>query len=231
MPNTARAAAPNGHAVRAVASAAQVAAGMASLEPDSCLPAFLRVGRCISESRSIRELTIVRSVLEILICRLALHVRARLTPGEFHALLSTLSSAENGRELRLAYEACISAIGASDTDAPGSPVSTTDGRITFGVRYIRDHCADRALSLRQVAAQVNLSPWHFDRLLKRSTGYPYREHLRLARMSIAARLLDRTFLTIKEIAARAGYAKASDLDREFRQTHGTTPTAWRRRRR
>ncbi len=169
-------------------------------------------------------------MLATLICRLALHVQAPLPSDEFHKLLSVLNSAESGRELRLAYEACIVAIGQVDRDGFGLHASTGD-RIAFGARYIRDHCTDRSLSLRQVAAQVNLSPWHFDRLLKRSTGRAYREQIHSARMSIAERLLDETFLTMKEIAARVGYAKASDFDREFRLSHRMTPTEWRRRQR
>jgi AraC-like DNA-binding protein len=229
MRNRASGGAPvRGRSVWAVASAAQVAIGRAALEPASGGKAFLRVARQITDHPPQRELMVLRSLLSTLVCRLALHVRPPVIQNELDALLSQLSACQSGHELRLAYEACILAIEAERTK-PLLRGSIEDARINVALRYIRGNCCDHTVTLGRVAAEVSLSPWYFDRLLKRSTGSSYREHLRQARMSIAEQLLDRSFLSVKEVAAHVGYGTASDFDRDFRHSHRMTPTAWRHR--
>jgi AraC-like DNA-binding protein len=229
MPNGACGGAPvRGRTVWAVASAAQVAIGRAAADPAAAGTAFLRVARHISDTPPLRELVLVRSLLSTLICRLAMHVQPPLSQGELDTLLSQLAAAQTGRDLGVAYESCIVAIEAERTK-PFLRGSIEDARISVALRYIGAHCCDRTLSLGRVAAEVTLSPWHFDRLLKRSTGSSYREHLRSARMTIAEQLLDRSFFSVKEVAAHVGYGTASDFDRDFRHRHGMTPTAWRHR--
>jgi AraC-like DNA-binding protein len=103
-----------------------------------------------------------------------------------------------------------------------------DRRIGVALDYVRVHCGNAQLSLGKVAALVNLSPSHLQRLLRQWTGHSYTFHIRVARVAKAKRQLMETFLTIKEISADLGYARTSHFDREFRRETGMTPTAWRR---
>jgi AraC-like DNA-binding protein len=220
------------HVVRAIAAAAQVAVGSAAFEPASVAPAFLRVAGSIPDVSTSQAVLVVRALLVTLVCRFAFFVHTRTPPHEFHRLLSRLAAAETLPAIRAAYEACI--VGFAPCEAgvraphDSTRVDQIDKRISSGVEYIWAHCCDRRLSLADVARQVNLSTSHFDRLLKRWTGHAYKEHLRAARMWSARTLLGRTFFTIKEVAAKTGYAKLSDFDREFKRWHGRTPTEWRR---
>ncbi len=84
------------------------------------------------------------------------------------------------------------------------------------------------VDLTTMAAMAALSPFHFSRAFKASTGVPphrYRVQLRVAK---ARELLETTDLPIGEIAAQVGYDDPSYLARLFRREVGATPAAYRR---
>lgn len=98
-----------------------------------------------------------------------------------------------------------------------------------GVRgVIQARYCEANLSLRQVAAEVQLSISHLSRLLNRDLGCSFRAHLNRLRVSHAQRLLQTSTLSIKEVAAAVGYQNTSQLDRHFRQLCATTPASFRR---
>jgi transcriptional regulator GlxA family with amidase domain len=105
-------------------------------------------------------------------------------------------------------------------------VSTADPRLQQALRMIHQRCTGR-LPLSEVANEVRLSRWHLERLLRQTTGQTFTEHLRLARLTIGAGLLRSSFLSVKEIAAQAGYGSASSFSRDFRRMTGVSPAVWR----
>jgi AraC family transcriptional regulator len=87
---------------------------------------------------------------------------------------------------------------------------------------------DAGLTLEDLAAEARLSPCHFARGFKASTGVsPHRYHINL-RMQRVREWLETTDLPVSEIAARAGYSDPSYLARLFRAELGTTPARYRR---
>lgn len=85
-------------------------------------------------------------------------------------------------------------------------------------------------SLERLAAQAQLSKFHFSRLFKAATGRsPSRYHLDL-RMNAARRLLRETDRSIIEIALEVGYPSPSRFAQLFRREAGLTPSEYRRRR-
>lgn len=83
-----------------------------------------------------------------------------------------------------------------------------------------DHAA--ALSLRDLADAVGLSPWHLNRVFSRSVGLPphaWRNQWRLAQ----AKTLLRAGLAPAEVSAQLGYADQSHLHRQFKRAFGVTP--------
>jgi AraC family transcriptional regulator, transcriptional activator of pobA len=84
-----------------------------------------------------------------------------------------------------------------------------------------------ALSLRDVAAAVGLTPGHLTTVVRRATGRTVQQWITERRMREARRLLAGTTLTVAEVAARVGYRDPGYFLRRFRAAHGTTPTAWR----
>jgi AraC family transcriptional regulator len=87
------------------------------------------------------------------------------------------------------------------------------------------------VSLRDLAADVGLSPFHFARAFRRSTGLPpHRYHVRL-RMERAQTLLETTELGVTAVALAVGYSTGQAFARAFLRETGTTPSAWRATRR
>lgn len=87
------------------------------------------------------------------------------------------------------------------------------------------------ITLSEMAAVAGLSPYHFSRLFKASTGLsPYR-YVLARRVGRARELLTRTDLSMPEVAARSGFANQSHMGRSLRRLLGTTPSALRRSRR
>jgi AraC-like DNA-binding protein len=93
--------------------------------------------------------------------------------------------------------------------------------------FIERHYHER-ISLREVAAAVNMSSGHLTTIVRRKTGRPVQEWITERRMAQARRLLAETDLTVTEIGRRVGYTDAVYFVRTFRRAHGATPLRWRR---
>jgi AraC-like DNA-binding protein/quercetin dioxygenase-like cupin family protein len=85
-----------------------------------------------------------------------------------------------------------------------------------------------AISLRDVAAAVGLTPGHLTTVVGRATGRTVQQWITERRMREARRLLADTDLTVADVARRIGYRDAGYFVRRFRSAHRVTPTAWRR---
>jgi AraC family transcriptional regulator len=91
------------------------------------------------------------------------------------------------------------------------------------VDYIHEHL-DAELSLDHLAAVAHLSPYHFARLFKNSTGLPPHQYVIARRVERAKELLrakDRPSLA--EVAAEVGFSDQSHFTRHFRRLVGVTP--------
>ena len=93
--------------------------------------------------------------------------------------------------------------------------------------FIERHYQER-ISLRDVAAAVNMSNGHLTTIVRRKTGRPVQEWITERRMAQARRLLAETDLTVAEVGRRVGYTDPVYFVRSFRRAHGTTPLQWRR---
>jgi AraC-like DNA-binding protein len=101
-----------------------------------------------------------------------------------------------------------------------------DFRIDQLKRYLKNHFNDE-LSVKEMAVRVNLSPSHLSHLFKRELSVSPRKFLKQIRMSHARSLLERTFLSVKQIMDVCGYNDASHFVRDFEMLHGQTPRRYR----
>jgi AraC family transcriptional regulator len=92
--------------------------------------------------------------------------------------------------------------------------------------YIGDNLA-RRLTLAEIAGAANLSPFHFSRLFKASTGLTPHQYVVEQRLQHARELLMRTDLPLHEIAWQVGFADQSHLGRHMRRRYGLTPGSFR----
>jgi AraC-like DNA-binding protein len=105
------------------------------------------------------------------------------------------------------------------------------GRTTRWLAPVHRYAAARVarrLTPADLAAHGGLSVGYFARRVRRTLGLPPRRWLVHLRIDAAAGLLDRTDLTITQVARRLGYAELYLFSRQFRQVTGLTPRAWRR---
>jgi AraC-like DNA-binding protein len=86
----------------------------------------------------------------------------------------------------------------------------------------------RPLSLRDVAAAVNVSPGHLTSTVRRQTGRTVQQWITERRMVQARRLLTTTDLPIGEVGRLVGFPDAGYFARTFGRLHGTSPTRWRK---
>jgi AraC-like DNA-binding protein/ligand-binding sensor protein len=92
--------------------------------------------------------------------------------------------------------------------------------------FVQAHLDER-LTLKQIAAVVNLSPFHFSRIFRRATQrtlWQYITHLRLERAKVS---LSNPFLRVSEIAYASGFGSIPQFNAVFRRQMGMSPTEYR----
>ncbi len=99
--------------------------------------------------------------------------------------------------------------------------------IAQAIRYMKTHLYD-PINVRQVAEAVNLSPSHFSRQFKRSTGHSPYEYIVLRRIDRAKYLLTSTALSVKEIAYQIGYNSEENFIHSFQKNVGISPGLFRK---
>lgn len=90
-----------------------------------------------------------------------------------------------------------------------------------------DRRVGEALSLRDVAREVGMTPGHLTTVVRRRTGRTVQEWIIERRMAEARDLLAETDLPVAEVARRVGVPDAGYFSRLFSRTHGSTPRRWR----
>lgn len=95
-------------------------------------------------------------------------------------------------------------------------------KLMRALEYIQDQLGAN-LTVSEIARSVHMSPYHFTRLFKRSTGLsPYRYVIQ-ARVKKAKELLTSGKFSIIEIAHRLSFADQSHLSRHLKRLFGVTP--------
>lgn len=87
---------------------------------------------------------------------------------------------------------------------------------------------DQTVPLADLARAVKLSPGHFVRAFKQSTGQPPHRWLLEQRIEKAKQLLINTSLPLAEIALACGFSDQSHFTRVFSRAAHISPGAWRR---
>lgn len=103
------------------------------------------------------------------------------------------------------------------------------GREPWAVACAKQMLAERLIeppSLEELAAAVNLSPFHFARVFRRATGLPPNAWLKQRRLEQARALL-KTGCTAVAVAMQLGFADQSHLSRQFKQVYGVSPGEYR----
>ena len=95
------------------------------------------------------------------------------------------------------------------------------------IDYVGDNLANKDLTLAEVAGAAHMSPYHFSRLFKESTGLAPHQYVIERRVQRAKELLSNTDLPIAEVALLCGFAHQSHLNRHFKRLLGVNPKSLR----
>jgi AraC family transcriptional regulator len=95
------------------------------------------------------------------------------------------------------------------------------------LEYIEDHLTEE-LNLEKLAGVSDYSPYHFQRLFKKTMGETPAGYVKRLRLENAAHMLIyETGLTITDIAFSCGFSSLSYFTYSFSENFGVSPKAWR----
>ncbi len=123
-------------------------------------------------------------------------------------------------------------VGHSAAGRRAVPTTSKKGGLTTwqlrrAVEYIRQH-ADRPVTIKEIAASIELSDSHFRRAFKIATGLPPHRWLLSVRIGEAQKLLKEGAVPLSEIALATGFGDQSHFSRTFQKVIGVSPRVWQR---
>ena len=154
--------------------------------------------------------------------RLASIVRLMALPA------SDSSDAGNSSRVDRALGACVS--GLPSTVECCVPESIQSLRSIRAMAVIRSRCCEPTVTAESVARCAGVSRQYLAKLLRLHHGCGFRAALQRARLECAQSLLERSLVSIKEIAADSGFSSTSQFDRAFKRQYAVTPGEYRRMR-
>ena len=119
-------------------------------------------------------------------------------------------------------------VASADSLLQSSAPAVIDPRVRTVLQYVESRHVNSACRLDDVARNLRVSRSYLSRLVFKETGVTFNRHLQLARMNTAARLLQESELSIKEISSGTGYEHVPSFDRQFRSHFNLTPGDFRR---
>jgi AraC family transcriptional regulator len=99
-------------------------------------------------------------------------------------------------------------------------------RVRRVTEYIEQNL-DQELRLAELAALVYMSPYHFARLFKCSTGLPPHRFVVRQRIARASAFLATPEISIAQISRLVGFRTPSHFTTVFRRVRGVTPRGYR----
>jgi AraC-like DNA-binding protein len=150
-------------------------------------------------------------------------VLARVMITRLAERLATAPSAVKATVERPPLEA-----GNADSLLQSPAPAVIDSRVRTVLQYVESRHVNSACRLDDVARNLRVSRSYLSRLVFKETGVTFNRHLQLARMNTAARLLQESELSIKEISSGTGYEHVPSFDRQFRSHFNLTPGDFRR---
>lgn len=130
----------------------------------------------------------------------------------------------------VAYDMAAAGLSAThDIDARGRRPSLSDeSKIVLAAQYIEAH-SDKPCTLTTLAADAGLSPYHFLRVFRRTTGQTPHRYVLATRLRRAAERLRSSHDRILEVAVDSGFGDLSNFNANFARAFGMTPSVYRAR--
>lgn len=94
-------------------------------------------------------------------------------------------------------------------------------------KYIIEHLSEK-LTVQNVADIIHMSPSHFSRIFKQQTGFSPYDFILISRLNKAKDFLQKTNLSISQIAYEVGFNSESNFIYFFTKNTGLSPTKFRK---
>ena len=145
-----------------------------------------------------------------------------LKPLDISNFKGVLESAINGYEKRLLEISLLNKHGYRETDfvSKGDEIKA----------YMKNHYADRDISLNNMAEYFSVSSSTMAKLVKKRCGMNFSEYLNQLRIEAAEKLLLKTELSINDISLMVGYSSQHYFSRIFKKYKGMSPENYRKNR-
>lgn len=117
-------------------------------------------------------------------------------------------------------------------ESPNNPETTspdpeTPAAIRRAFSYLQTHYHE-PIDVEVLASEAGLSRYHFSRLFRQAVGFPPGTYLRRLRLNHALQLLQKTHLSIEEVARQSGFSDPNYFSRRFRETYEVSPRQFRK---
>ena len=110
-------------------------------------------------------------------------------------------------------------------EKPQNTIDYSNKVVQVTKEYLEAHYTED-ITLEDVAAQVNVSPQYFSKLIKKNTGFNFIDWLSMMRVRKAKELLNNSSLTVKEVCYMVGYKDPNYFSRIFKKRVGITPSEY-----
>lgn len=87
---------------------------------------------------------------------------------------------------------------------------------------------EKDISLKTLAARLNVSPSYLGTVFKQQTGYYFNDYLTEARIRYAAKLIETTDMKMKDIVEKVGFSSQTYFNRMFKRFFDVSPVTYRR---
>lgn len=115
----------------------------------------------------------------------------------------------------------------------GRPVTTNKGKngglqLERAIEYVELHYQEN-FKILDLAMECHMSETHFRRVFQEKMNMTPVEYVNFVRVKKACELIDKTDISMEDVAERVGFVTPSTFNRNFRRIIGTSPYQWKKR--
>ena len=115
----------------------------------------------------------------------------------------------------------------------GRSVTTTANnsnalQLKNAIGYVEEHYAEN-FKIADLANECHMSETHFRRVFQQRMNMTPVEYVNFVRVKKACELIDKTNISMEEVAEKVGFMTPSTFNRNFRRIIGTSPYQWKKR--
>lgn len=101
-------------------------------------------------------------------------------------------------------------------------------RLENAFAYVEEHYSSN-FKIADLASECHMSETHFRRIFQEKMNMTPIEYVNFVRVKKACELIDKTDISMEDVAEQVGFVTPSTFNRNFRRIIGTSPYQWKKR--